>query len=71
MVEVILDGSAYILQNLFDGKEIQRAAEIVMPCCGSEEWLMGEQEMSMHEDEEAEPLSPRHRRAPRRYTKEC
>ncbi len=73
VVEVIRDGSAYILQNIFDGKEIQRAAEKVKvkPYFGSEEWLMGMQEVNVQEEEDAEPLPPRQRKAPHRYIEEC
>ena len=74
VVEVIRDGSAYILKNVFTGKEIQRAAEKVKLYCGTEEWLLDNQEIHRQEEEEEEehePLPPRVRRPPRRYIEEC
>lgn len=72
VVEVMRNGGAYVLTKVFTGQEIQRAAEKVKPYNGSEEWLVGAQEINLpEEEEEEEPSPPRVRRPPRRYTEEC
>lgn len=38
--EVLLEGSAYIFENVFTGKQIQRAAPQVKSYCSEEEWLL-------------------------------
>ncbi len=38
--EVVLDGSVYLVKNLFTGQVLQRAAAQVKPYFGSEEWLV-------------------------------
>ncbi len=40
---------------MFDRWEIQRAAEKIKPHCGSEEWVIGLQEISVAEEDREEP----------------
>lgn len=68
---MIRDGSAYVLENVFDGRILQRAAGKVKPYCGSEEWITAPRKIIIPEETEPEPLPPRVRRPPRRYVEEC
>ncbi len=65
VVKVICDVSAYVLQNMFEGTEIQRAAGKVKPYCDSKEWPVGLQEINVMEEDEdiEEPIPPRQRQA--------
>ncbi len=63
VVEVLRNGGAYVLTNVFTGQEIQRAAEKVKLYNGSEKWLVGAQEINFPEEED-EPVPPRVRRPP-------
>ncbi len=40
VVEVVMDGSVYVMRHLFPGKKVQRAAGQVEPYYGSEEWFI-------------------------------
>ncbi len=66
VIEVIRGGSAYVLENVFDGRILLRAAEKVKHYCGSEEWITAPREVIMPEENEPESLLPRVRRPPRR-----
>ena len=67
------DGCAYVLENTFDGKQIQRAAEKIKKYVGQDRLLMDQEEvlMPLEEEEEEEERQPRQRRPPRRYVEEC
>lgn len=70
--EVIREGSAYRLRHVFDGSEVQRAAEKVKPFVGTEEWLVEpREEVEIEDVVELETLPPRDRRQPRRFLEEC
>ncbi len=73
VIEVIRDGSAYLLENVFTSQQCQGAEDKVKPYYNEEEWIPEPQEVIVPEDEdrEPEPLPPRVRRFPRRYTEEC
>ena len=72
VVEVIREGGAYLVENVFTGKTLQRAAEKVKPYYGSSQWLLEmEEKLIIPEEEENEPLPPRVRRPPRRLIEEC
>ena len=71
VVEVIREGSAYLLENLFTGQSVQRTAEKVKPYCGSEEWLTEPRNLESAPEEGEEPIPPRLRRPPRRLIEEC
>ncbi len=62
VIEVTRGGSAYVLENVFDGRILQRAAEKVKPHRGSEEWITAPREVIMPEENEPESLPPRVRR---------
>ncbi len=69
--EVLRDGGAYQLENVFNGVRIQRAADKVKPYVGQENILLQPREMffrnDSEEEEEVEPRPVRERRPPRRY----
>ena len=70
--EVLLDGSAYIVKNVFTGQMLQRAAAQVKPYDGKEEWLIEPPSVPCDPNpEEEEPLPSRTRRPPKRYIEEC
>ena len=73
VVEVIRNGSAYILVNPVTGQRLQRAADKLKVHYGSEEWLLHPRSEEPEEDpdEAVEPLPPRIRRPPRRLITEC
>ncbi len=71
VLEVVMDGSVHVLENLHTGQRVQRAAEQVKPYVGSEEWLVEPLETEFSPDPVDEPLPPRERRAPRRLIEEC
>ncbi len=61
-----------MLTNVFVGQEVQRAVEKIKPNYGSEEWLVGREEVNLPEEEEEEPLPPRVPTPPHcRYLEEC
>ncbi len=66
VVEVIKEGGAYLLQNLFTGQAVQRTAEKVKPYHGSDEWLTERKSQVSAPEMESEPIPPRLRRPPRR-----
>ncbi len=71
--EVLRDGGAYRLENVFDGVRIQRAAGKVKPYVGQGNILVQPREMFFRDDseeEEVEPRPVRERRPPRRYIEE-
>ncbi len=70
-MEVLLDGSANVLENLFTGTHIQRAAAQVKPYFGSEEWLLKPPEQVFEPDPVEEQLPPREQRRPRSLFEEC
>ncbi len=73
VIEVVRDGSAYILENMFTAQKCQRAADKVKPYCGEEEFVLDPREVIVpeNEDTEPEPLPPRVQRPPRRCIEEC
>lgn len=71
VVEKLLEGSVYVVENVFTGKRIQRAADKVKPYHGSEEWLLEPQDSVFEPDPVDEQLPPRQRRPPRRLIEEC
>ena len=74
ITEVMRDGSAYVLENTFDGKQIQRAAEKIKKYVGQDRLLVDQEEVLMppeEEEEEEEKRQPRQRRPPGRYVEEC
>ena len=70
-IEVIRDGGAYLLENVFTRQKVQRAAEKIKPYLGKEEWLLASLKVSCAKDDNDEPMSPRLRNTPRRYIEEC
>ena len=70
-IEVIRDGGAYLLENVFTRQKVQRAAEKIKPYVGKEKWLLASLEVSCDEEDNDEPLPPRLRNRPRRYIEEC
>ncbi len=68
VVEVLRDGGAYLLENLFNGQKVQRTAEKVKPYQGPDEWLLQPDETVGDVPEEDEPLPPRLRKPPERLT---
>ena len=71
VVEVLRDGGAYLLENLFTAQTLQRTAEKVKPYQGQEEWLVGPDTSVSDVPEEDEVPPPRLRRPPRRLIEEC
>ncbi len=72
--EVLRNGGAYRLENVFEGTLVQRAADKVKPYIGQENVLVRPKELMFHDDsEEEEELPPRpvrERRPPVRYGEE-
>ncbi len=69
--EIIRNGGAYRLENLFDGVRIQRAADKVKPYVGQGGILVHPQEVFVQKDTEEEvPKPARERRPPKRYIEE-
>ena len=70
VVEVIRNGSAYLLEHPITGQRLQRAAEKLKVHYGSEDWLLQprSEEPAQDPDEAVEPLPPR---TPRRLITEC
>lgn len=71
VVEVVMDGSVYVVENVFTGQRVQRAADHVKPYYGSEEWLVEPLENVCAPDPVDEQLPPRERRPPKRLIAEC
>ncbi len=71
MEEVTLDGSVFVVKNIFTGQVLQRAAAQVKPYFGKEEWLVEPPSGPCEPNPEDEPLPPRVRRPPKRYIEEC
>ena len=71
VVEVLRDGGAYLLENLFTAQTLQRTAEKVKPYQGQEEWLVVPDTSVSDVPEEDEVPPPRLRRPPRRLIEEC
>ena len=74
VVEVVRGGSAYVVENLFTGQLVQRAAEKIKPYVGQAQWLceLDERVVVPEEDEcVSERLPARVRRPPRRRIEEC
>ena len=71
MLEVLREGSAYVLENVFTGKQIQRAAAQVKQYSGEGEWLLEPASRVFDPDPEKDALPPRTRRPPRRWIEEC
>ncbi len=73
VVEVLRQGSAYVLEHVFTGQRLQRAADKIKMHHGSEEWLLEprSEESQQVPEEAVEPLPPRTRRPPRRLITEC
>ncbi len=69
--EVLRQGGAYRLENVFDGVVVQRAADRVKPYVGREGVLLQQQVVFRQEDseqdEEVETRPVRQRRPPERY----
>ncbi len=70
--EVLRQGGAYKLEDVFEGVVIQRAADKVKPYVGQDNILTQPREVFYQEDseEEDEPRPVRNRVPPRRYTEE-
>ncbi len=72
--EVLRDGGAYILDNVFEGTRVQRAADKTKPYIGQENILVWPRELIFRDDsEEEEEIPPRPvrvRRPPARYGEE-
>ncbi len=70
--EVIREGSAYKLEDVFEGVVIQRAADKVKPYVVQDNILTQPRKMFLQEDseEEDEPRPVRNRIPPRRYAEE-
>ncbi len=72
--EVLGNGGAYRLENVFEGTRVQRAADKVKPYTGQEDILVQPRELDFRDDteeeEEVEPRPVRERRPPRRYGEE-
>ncbi len=72
--EVLWNGGAYRLENVFDAVRIQRAEDKVKPYVGQGDILVQPREMFFREDndeeDEVEPRPVRERRPPRRYGEE-
>ncbi len=72
--EVLRNGGAYRLENVFDGVGVQRAADKVKPYTGQGDILVHPRELifpdDSDEEEEVEPRPVRERRPPRRYGEE-
>lgn len=58
MVEKLLGGSVYVMENLFTGKMVKRAAGHVNPCVGEEEWLLEPSDCTFESEPEDEQLPP-------------
>ncbi len=71
VVEVIREGGAYLLQNLFTGQAVQWTAEKVKPYHGSDEWLTEPECQVSAPEMDSEPIPPRLRRPPWRLIEEC
>lgn len=71
VVEVLMDGSVYVVENLFAGNRTQRAAGQVKPYYWSEERLVEPLDSAFEPDPVDEQLPPRVRRPPRKLIKEC
>lgn len=59
MSESARDGSAYRLQTVLNGVEIQSAADKVKPRAGEEQWLTQPQRVFIPEEVAPEPLPGR------------
>ncbi len=72
--EVIRNGGAYRLENVFHGVGIQRAADKVKPYIGQGDILVQPREFIFRDDsdeeDETEPMPVRERRPPRTYGEE-
>ncbi len=72
--EVLQNGGAYRLENVFDGVGIQRAADKAKPYIGQGDILVQPRELSFRDDSdeegEVEPRPVRESRPPRRYGEE-
>ncbi len=70
--EVIRQGGAYVVENVFNGATLRRAAGKVKPYVGQEGILLQHRELYLPDAEEEEseeelPRPRRERRAPQRY----
>ncbi len=72
--EVLRNGGANRLENVFEGTRVQRAADKVKPYAGQGDTLVQPREFIFHDDsdeeEEVEPRPVRERRPPRRSGEE-
>ncbi len=72
--DVLRNGGAYRLENVFDGVRIQRAVDKVKPYAGQGDILVQPREIFFRDDsdeeDEVEPRPVRERRPPRRYGEE-
>ncbi len=71
--EVLRNGGAYRLKNVFEGTLVQRAADKIKPNIGQENILVRLRELIFRDDSEEEKLPPRpvrERRPPVRYGEE-
>ena len=74
VVEVLNEGVAYVVENVFTGQQLQRAAEKIRPYVGESDVIPQMEEVIVDlagEGESEEQLPPRTRRAPRRLISEC
>ncbi len=71
IIEVLREGSAYVVENTFDGVRIQRAAEKIKPYVGRDRILVQpEKIVDSTGSEDEDQLPPRQRRPVRRYIEE-
>ncbi len=66
-----MDRSVYVVENIFTGRRVQRAAEQIKPNLWENEWLMDPLDESIEPDPEPEPVALSTRRPLRRLIKEC
>ena len=71
VVEVKLDGSVHVSENVFTGRQVQRAAAQVKPYRGDEEWLLEPPSRAFEPAPEDEDIAPWIRRRPRPLIEEC
>lgn len=69
--EIVREGGAYRLENVFTGVELNRAAGKLKPYHGEEQWLLEPREVNVEEFPDEPPVSPRVRRPVKRYVEEC
>lgn len=67
---MLLEGSSYVVENVFTRRRLQWGADKIKPYCGGEEWLLELLDEELLPDPVDEQKPPRERRAPRRLIEE-